>query len=64
MFVYENMDDCKKLLKKCDDIILARQDGDLLLEKQLANDLINIYRNPQEILNHSSDKTDEKVKVD
>ena len=34
------------LLQLCDDIIIARQDGDLELEEDLVDELIMIYRNP------------------
>jgi len=42
-----------ELIQTCRDIILARMDGDLLLEEELSNELIQIYRSPEEIKRHS-----------
>jgi len=41
------------LLQLCHDIILARMDGDLLLEEELSNELIQIYRSPESIIDHT-----------
>ena len=44
--MFQQMPDCLALLQLCDDIILARQDGDLKLEEDLVDELIHIYRCP------------------
>jgi len=41
------------LLQLCHDVILARMDGDLLLEEELSNELIQIYRSPESIIDHT-----------
>ncbi|EDR28959.1 hypothetical protein EDI_172760 [Entamoeba dispar SAW760] len=44
--MFKNLPNCLGLLQLCDDIIIARQDGDLRLEEDLVNELITIYRTP------------------
>ena len=41
------------LVRLSKDIILARMDGDLLLEEQLANELIQMYRSPEAIIENT-----------
>lgn len=57
--MFENLPDCDDLLQLCKDIILARLDGDLLLEEELSNELIQIYRSPETII----EKTRVKLKA-
>lgn len=57
--MFENLPDCDELLQLCKDIILARLDGDLLLEEELSNELIQIYRSPETII----EKTRVKIKA-
>lgn len=57
--MFENIPDCDDLLQLCKDIILARLDGDLLLEEELSNELIQIYRSPETII----EKTRVKLKA-
>jgi len=42
------------ILRLCKDIIIARNDGDLLLEEQLANELLQMYRSPEAIMQNTS----------
>ncbi|KAH3764414.1 piezo-type mechanosensitive ion channel component 2 [Pelomyxa schiedti] len=44
--MFENLPYCDDLLQLCKDIMLARQDGDLILEEQLCNELFQLYRSP------------------
>ena len=46
LVMFKDMPDCLALLQLCDDIILARQDGDLKLEEDLVDELMYIYRCP------------------
>jgi len=45
--------DPQPLVRLSKDIILARMDGDLLLEEQLANEIIQIYRSPESIIENT-----------
>ncbi|EMD45134.1 Hypothetical protein EHI5A_137640 [Entamoeba histolytica KU27] len=54
--MFKNLPNCHGLLQLCDDIIMARQDGDLKLEEDLVDELIMIYRTPSLLL--------EKTKID
>ena len=54
--IFENMPNCKKLLRLCDDIEIARQSGDLKLEEELADELLEIYRSPEMIKYYTSNK--------
>ncbi|ELP86156.1 hypothetical protein EIN_328330 [Entamoeba invadens IP1] len=46
IIMFKDLPDCLGLLQLCDDIIIARQDGDLRLEEDLVNELLLIYRKP------------------
>lgn len=48
--VFEDMPECDELLSYCEDIFLARQDGDLKLEEELFRELIELYRSPERLL--------------
>jgi piezo-type mechanosensitive ion channel component 1/2 len=48
--VFEDMPECDELLSYCEDIFLARQDGDLPLEEELYRELIELYRSPERII--------------
>ena len=48
-----------KLLKLCDDIALAREDGDLALEEELASELLEIYRSPEFLIEVTKDDDDD-----
>lgn len=48
--IYEDMPACEELISYCEDIYLARQDGDLVLEEELFRELIEIYRSPETII--------------
>ncbi|EDR24621.1 hypothetical protein EDI_173100 [Entamoeba dispar SAW760] len=54
--MFKNLPNCHGLLQLCDDIIMARQDGDLKLEEDLVDELIMIYRTPSLLV--------EKTKID
>jgi len=49
--------DPQPLVRLSKDIILARMDGDLLLEEQLANEIIQIYRSPESIIENTRIQT-------
>ena len=51
--MFENMKNCEGLLQLCDDIILARQDDDLALEEELSQELLEIYRSPELLIEKS-----------
>jgi len=51
MFV--NLPDPRRLLRLCQDIILARMDGDLLLEEELSNELLQVYRSPESLIENT-----------
>ena len=48
--MFESMDNCVGLLQLCDDIASARQNGDLILEEKLANELLEIYKSPETLI--------------
>jgi hypothetical protein len=48
--IYEDMPACEELISYCEDIYLARQDGDLVLEEELFRELVEIYRSPETII--------------
>jgi hypothetical protein len=48
--VLEDMPECDELLSYCEDIFLARQDGDLKLEEDLFRELIELYRSPERLI--------------
>lgn len=58
--MFENLPDCNELFQLCKDIILARLDGDLLLEEELSNELIQIYRSPETIIEKTRIKAKKK----
>ena len=58
--MFNNLPNCLKLLQMCDDIIIARQNGNLKLEKYLTEELFNVYRNPLELI----EKTKEDWYID
>jgi len=45
--IYEDMPDVDALLRLCEEVLLARQDGVLELEEELFRELIELYRDPQ-----------------
>eukprot|EP00026_Physarum_polycephalum_P000140 Phypoly_transcript_00140.p1 GENE.Phypoly_transcript_00140~~Phypoly_transcript_00140.p1 ORF type:complete len:2155 (+),score=404.49 Phypoly_transcript_00140:732-6467(+) len=53
----ENLPHCDELLRMCHDIFLARQYGDLMLEEELYQELIQIFRSPETLI----DKTKLKL---
>jgi len=48
--MFEDLPDPSRLQRLCKDIVLARMDGDLLLEEELSNELFQIFRNPESII--------------
>eukprot|EP01105_Mastigella_eilhardi_P010937 TRINITY_DN2524_c0_g1_i4.p1 TRINITY_DN2524_c0_g1~~TRINITY_DN2524_c0_g1_i4.p1 ORF type:complete len:2370 (-),score=537.29 TRINITY_DN2524_c0_g1_i4:78-7187(-) len=60
VIMFENLPECDDLIQLCKDILLARQDGDLALEEELSNELIQIYRNPELLI----EKTRVKPKLE
>jgi hypothetical protein len=48
--IYEDMPACEELISYCEDIYMARQDGDLVLEEELFRELVEIYRSPETII--------------
>jgi len=53
LVMFMQLPDPTKLVNLCKDIILARMDGDLLLEEELCNELIAIYRDPTKLIKHT-----------
>lgn len=51
--MFWNLPDPTRLLRLCQDIILARMDGDLLLEEELSNELLEIYRSPESLIENT-----------
>ncbi len=47
---YEDLPDVEVILSLCEDLFIARQFGNLLLEEELYWELIELYRDPQLIL--------------
>eukprot|EP00899_Mesostigma_viride_P028416 jgi/Mesvir1/875/Mv26589-RA.1 len=50
---YENLPSADRLVALCDDIYAARAEGDIALEEALFWTLINIYRQPQALLEYT-----------
>jgi len=48
--IYEDMPACEEIISYCEDIYMARQDGDLVLEEELFRELVEIYRSPETII--------------
>jgi len=53
LVMFMQLPDPTKLVNLCKDIILARMDDDLLLEEELCNELIAIYRDPTKLIKHT-----------
>jgi len=51
--MFWNLPDPRRLMRLCQDIILARMDGDLLLEEELSNELLQIYRSPESLIENT-----------
>ena len=51
--MFSELPDPSRLFRLCKDIILARSDGDLLLEEELTKELLQIYRSPESIMEHT-----------
>jgi len=51
--MFWNLPDPRRLIRLCQDIILARMDGDLLLEEELSNELLQIYRSPESLIENT-----------
>ena len=45
--MYEDLPNTKRLVALCEDIYIARAEGELLLEGELYFAMISIYRSPQ-----------------
>ena len=58
--MYVDLPDPINLITMCEDIFTAREDLDLHLERELYNELIEIYRSPETII----EMTKAKVKSD
>lgn len=48
--VYEDIPEPIDIITLCEDIFLAREAGDLYLERDLFNELIQLYRSPESII--------------
>jgi len=48
--IYEDLPECDQLLHHCQDIYLARESRQFLLEEELYRELVEIYRSPERIL--------------
>lgn len=56
---YEEMDDVRILLSMVDDIYVARKNGNTLLESEIYNDLLQIYRSTESLIAMSKPVDDE-----
>jgi len=54
----ENLPNCDELLRMCHDIFIARQYGDLMLEEELYQELIQIFRSPETLIEKTKLKQD------
>ena len=52
--MFERMENCEGLLQWCEEIHSARKNGDLDTESFLANELLEIYRSPEKIIEKTS----------
>ena len=48
--VFEDMPEPIDLITMCEDIFMARETGDLHLERDLYNELIQLYRSPESLI--------------
>jgi len=48
--IYQDMPETIDILTMCEDIFHVRQDGDHALERQLYNELIELYRSPERLI--------------
>lgn len=48
--VFEYLPEPQDLVTMCEDIFMAREDGDLMLERDLWNEIIQLYRSPESII--------------
>jgi len=48
--IYEDMPEVDELIHYCEDIFLAREDGELELEEELFRELIELYRSPERMI--------------
>ena len=48
--IYEDLPDPDMIMLLCDDIYMARESGDLVLEEMLFRELIMLYRDPAAII--------------
>lgn len=48
--IYEDMPECEEILQYCQDIYMAREDHDNVLEESLFRELIELYRSPERII--------------
>lgn len=57
--VFEDMPEPIDLITMCEDIFTARESGDLHLERDLYNEIIQLYRSPESLIAVTSPKTDD-----
>jgi piezo-type mechanosensitive ion channel component 1/2 len=48
--IYEDMPETIDILTMCEDVFHVRQDGEYALERQLYNELIELYRSPERLI--------------
>eukprot|EP01094_Clydonella_sp_ATCC50884_P029310 TRINITY_DN9135_c0_g1_i2.p1 TRINITY_DN9135_c0_g1~~TRINITY_DN9135_c0_g1_i2.p1 ORF type:complete len:999 (+),score=344.71 TRINITY_DN9135_c0_g1_i2:353-2998(+) len=59
--IYEDMPDPIDILTLCEDIFNVRQDGDYYLERDLYQELIELYRSPENLISITKRKTPSDV---
>ncbi len=52
----DNMEDVESIMLMCEDIMLARQSGDLILEEQTYMQLMELFRSPERLLQKTKKK--------
>ena len=55
--VFEDLPEPIDLITMCEDIFMAREDGDMKLERDLFNELIQLYRSPESLIAVTNRKT-------
>eukprot|EP00002_Diphylleia_rotans_P029364 TRINITY_DN5977_c0_g1_i3.p1 TRINITY_DN5977_c0_g1~~TRINITY_DN5977_c0_g1_i3.p1 ORF type:complete len:2290 (+),score=357.80 TRINITY_DN5977_c0_g1_i3:108-6977(+) len=54
--IYDDLPDVTKLIQLCDDLYTARSEGELILEEQLYEQLVSIYRSPELLIELTKEK--------
>ena len=59
--IYEDMPDPLDILTLCEDIFNVRQDGEYHLERDLYQELIELYRSPENLISVTKRKTPSRL---